>query len=316
MRYFLALAEERHFGRAAARLHIAQPPLTRNIRALEEELGAELFRRTSKGAELTAAGQALLEEVPNVLSLAQRARERAMLAARGMSGRLDIGIFGSGMLDVIPRLIARFRDERPGVRVVLHNLTKMEQIVALRERRITVGFNRLVPAEPDLVIETVLREGLVVALYDSHPLAHKRRISLRDLDQQPLILYPNLPMAGLAEMVADAFRKEGVRLEVAQRVEDVLTCISLVACRFGVAVTTESTASLQLPGVVYRPLRSRHLRDIELSVIYRADDRSPILGAFLSGVHAYAAQLERDRAASRSAEARHPDSPRGRRLPR
>lgn len=292
MRHFIALAEERHFGRAAARLHMAQPPLTRSIRALEEELGTELFRRTPKGAELTAAGVALLEEAPNVLALAQRAREKAVLAARGMTGRLDIGIFGSAMLHVIPQLIARFRDERPGVRVVLHSLTKIEQIEALRDRRITVGFNRLVPPEPGIRVETVMREGLVVALYEGHPLAGKEEITLRDLDQQPLILYPNVPIAGLAEMVANGFRDEGVRLEVAQRVEDVLTCVALVACRFGVAITTASAANLTLPGVVFRRLRSRRLRDIELSVLYRADDPSPILSAFLTGVHEFAASIE------------------------
>jgi DNA-binding transcriptional LysR family regulator len=114
MRYFLALAEELNFGRAAARLHMAQPPLTRQIRAIEEELGTELFVRTPKGVELTAAGQTLLDEVPNILSLAERARERTQRAGQGLTGQLDVGIFGSGVLDVIPRLLAAFHQARPG----------------------------------------------------------------------------------------------------------------------------------------------------------------------------------------------------------
>lgn len=288
MRYFLALAEELHFGRAAERLHMAQPPLTRQIRALEEELGTPLFHRTPKGAELTAAGQALLEEVPNVLALATRAREKTRLAGQGLLGQLDVGIFGSGILSVIPQLLAEFHRERPQVRIALHNQTKAEQIQALRERRITVGFNRLVPSQPDIVVETVLRERLIVGLYEGHRLCMQPEIRLQDLDNEPMILYPNIPMRGLAQEVAGAFQRDGVRLHVAQEVEDVFTCIALVASGFGLCVTTASAASLQLPGVVYRPLHSEHLHDIELSCLYRRDDRSPILQAFLAGVRAFA----------------------------
>ena len=199
MRYFLALAEERNFTRAAERLHMAQPPLTRQIRTLEDELGAMLFVRTSKGVDLTEAGQALLDEVPNLLSLAQRARERTVAASQGLSGRLDVGIFGSGVLDVIPRILARFHAERPEVKIVLHNLTKTEQIEALRERRISVGFNRLLPPEDDLKVETILRETMAVALPETHRLARQKEIRIADLSDQPMILYPRLPIAGLAQ---------------------------------------------------------------------------------------------------------------------
>jgi len=209
MKYFLALAQELHFGRAAQRLHMAQPPLTRQIRGLEEELGAELFLRTPKGVELTAAGQTLLDEVPNILSLAQRASERTRLAGQGLIGRLDVGIFGSGVLDVIPRLLADFHRERPAVRLELHNMTKAQQLQALRERRITVGFNRLVQAEPGLGVQIVLREPLVVGLPETHPLSARAQIDLRDLSGVPMILYPNAPLPGLAQEVASAFAREG-----------------------------------------------------------------------------------------------------------
>lgn len=288
MRYFLALAEERNFGRAAERLHMAQPPLTRQIRALEEELDTVLFLRTPKGVELTAAGETLLDEVPNLLQLAQRARDRTRLAGQGQIGRLDVGIFGSGILDVIPRMLARFHAERPEVKIELHNLTKAEQLVALRERRISVGFNRLVPPEDDLVVETVLRERMVVGLPEGHRLCAQNEISILDMDDEPLILYPNVPMRGLAQEVMGAFRSAGVRLRVEQEVEDVLTCVALVASGFGLCVTTESTASLRLPGVAYRPLRCDTLRDIELSCLYRRNDSAPILAAFLAVVRDFA----------------------------
>ena len=287
MRYFLALAEERNFTRAAERLHMAQPPLTRQIRALEEELGATLFVRTSKGVDLTEAGQALLDEVPNLLSLAQRARERTVAASQGLSGRLDVGIFGSGVLDVIPRILARFHAERPEVKIVLHNLTKTQQIEALRERRISVGFNRLVPPEDDLRVETILRESMAVALPAKHPLTRHKEIHITDLSDEPMILYPRLPIAGLAQQVIQAFNREKSILRVEQEVEDVLTAIALVAGGFGLCITASSTASLRLPGVVYRPLISNHLREIELSCLYRQLDESPLLAAFLSVVRQF-----------------------------
>lgn len=293
MRYFLAVAEERHFGRAAARLHMAQPPLSRQIKALEERLDAQLFVRTPKGVELTAAGQTLLDEVPNVLTLAQRARERAWRAGQGRTGRLDVGLFGSGVLDVIPRMLARFHAERPDVKIVLHNLTKAEQLQALRERRLSIGFNRLVPHDADLVIENVLRERLVVAMHESDALARLERIPIKSLDGLPLILYPNVPMRGLAQEVVDAMRREGAQPNIEQEVEDVLTAVALVAGGFGVAVTTQSATSLRLPGVVFRPLESRTLRNVELSCLYRKGDPSPVLQAFLDVVRAFARDRKR-----------------------
>jgi DNA-binding transcriptional LysR family regulator len=291
LRYFLAVAEERNFTRAAERLHMAQPPLTRQIQALEEDIGAPLFVRTARGVTLTEAGNALLAEVPNLLSLTQRAKERALLASEGQSGRLDIGIFGSGVLDVIPRILARFHAQRPEVRIVLHSLNKGEQVQALRERRISVGFNRLVQPDVDLMVEEVLRESMTVALPAHHPLAKQEAVTIPDLSGYPLILYPRLPIAGLAQQVMQAFNREKSVLRVEQEVEDVLTAIALVAGGFGACVTTASTASLRLPGVVYRPLVSKHLFEIELSCLYRQSDESPVLSAFVDVVREFSAKV-------------------------
>ncbi|MCX4162566.1 MULTISPECIES: LysR family transcriptional regulator [Paraburkholderia] len=282
MRYFLALAEELNFGRAAERLHITQPPLTRNIHALEEELGAQLFVRSSKGTELTEAGKALLAEVPNILGLSKRAAELAKLAGQGLTGRLDVGIFSSGVLNVIPRLLAEFHTQRPNIKIGLHNMSKTEQIVALRERRITIGFNRLVPDEPDIEVDWVQREPFLVALYEGHPLCSRKVITLKDMHDQPMIVYPNAPVYGLAQQVAAAFREEGYGLRIEQEVEDVVTCIALVASRFGICITTESAANLRLPGVVYKPLKSSVLKQIELNCLYRRGDSSAVLQAFLT----------------------------------
>ena len=284
MRYFQVLAEELNFGRAAARLHMAQPPLTRQIQALEHELGAVLFERTPRGVLLTIAGQTLYDEVPNILSLVARARSRTEQAGQGRLGRIDVGIFGASILNVIPRVLSRFRAEHPEVELFLHTMTKAEQIEALRERRITVGFNRLVPNEPDIAFSIVLRERYLVALPASHRLCAKAEITLTDMAGEPLILYPNLPMPGLAQQVLAAFAREGLAVRVVQQVEDILTSIALVSSGFGLCITTVSAASLQLPHVEYRPLKSQSLHDIDLSCLYRRDDKSPILRQFLAVV--------------------------------
>lgn len=291
IRYFLALAEELNFTRAAERLHMAQPPLTRQIRALEDDLGYALFTRTARGVTLTDAGLALKEDLPKVLAMTDSALERALRASRGQIGRLDVGIFGSAVLDVIPRLLARFHALQPEVRIVLHNLSKAEQMQALRERRISVGFNRLVPPEEDLAIETVMREPLVVALPQHHPLASRAALNLSDLEGQPVILYPNLPLPGLAQEIMQAFGREGIALNVEHEVEEVVTAIALVAGGFGVCVTSASTAALRLPGVVYVPLHSAHLAEIELSCLYLRSNTSAVLAAFLEQVRTFSQEV-------------------------
>jgi DNA-binding transcriptional LysR family regulator len=148
----------------------------------------------------------------------------------------------------------------------------------------------MVPPEDDLVVETVLRERLVVALPERHPLAARGRLVLADLDDQPMILYPNLPLPGLAQRVKQAFQRERLRLRIEQEVEDVLTSVALVAGGFGLCVTVESSTSLRLPGVAWRPLDNEVLRDIELACLYRKGDASPVLAAFLDVVHTFAKQ--------------------------
>ncbi|MFC6283056.1 MULTISPECIES: LysR substrate-binding domain-containing protein [Polaromonas] len=287
MRYFTTLAQERNFHRAAERLHMTQPPLTRQIRMLEDEVGAPLFIRTAKGVELTDAGQTLFDDAPKVLALAQLATDRAKRTGAGLLGQLDVGIFGSGVLNVIPKILAAFHAARPDVKIRLHNMTKGEQIEALRERRITIGFHRLPPAEKDLKVHLVLREPMLVGLFEGHPLCAKKTISLQDLEDQPMILYPNTPMRGMAQEIISAFQKEKVRLCIEQEVEDVTTCVALVSGRFGLCITTESGGNLRLPGMVYRPLKSRFLKDIELSCIHNANDKSPVLAALLQVIRKF-----------------------------
>lgn len=290
LKSFVVLAEELNFSRAAVRLHISQPPLTRQIQLMESELGALLFERLPKGLALTAAGRTLLDDARRMLGLMDAAKDRAAQAGRGELGRLDVGIFGSAIFHHIPRLLLQFRSLYPNVQINLHEQTKAEQIQALRERRLTIGFNRHVRPAPDLVVETVYQEPLLVALHGAHPLAQQAAISVRELSQQPLILYPNNTREGFADHVLSMFYHEGLQARVELEVKDVVTAVALVSSGFGLCVTPEAASSLQLPGVVYRPLKAEPAPTVELVCLYRRDDVSPVLTAFLETVRQFQPQ--------------------------
>ena len=282
LRYFIAVAEEQNIGRAAARLHISQPPLTRQIQQLEEELGVLLFTRTPRGMELTPAGEQLLEEARNIRALVEQATERTQRAGQGKLGRLDVGIFGSAIIDIIPKLLEAFRGAYPDVKVVLHSMNKNEQIEALRQRRINIGFNRIITPLPDIASELVSTESLLLAINASHPLAEKTVVPFQSLADHPLVMFPAGSRPGLIDKVFGLCQQVGFVPQVSQEVGDVISAIALVARGFGACLVSQSTSVLSLPGVVYRPLSG--LPDnaqIDLSCIFRADDRSPILEAFL-----------------------------------
>jgi len=288
LRYFIAVAEEENIGRAAARLHISQPPLTRQIQQLEEELGVMLFTRTPRGMVLTQAGELFLAEARNIRALVEQATERTQRAGQGKLGRLDVGIFGSGILDAIPKLLLAFRNQHPDVKVVLHTMTKAEQIEALRQRRITVGFNRMVAGLDDLAVQQVATESLLLALPVDHPLAAHEAIDFGDLRHHPMILFPTGARPSFIDKVIGLCVESGFQPQISQEVGDAVTGVALVASGFGVCMVPESATTLQFPGVVYRPFLNAGANFVvDLSCIYRKDDQSPILAEFLRTVDEY-----------------------------
>jgi len=282
-RYFIAVAEEKNLGRAATRLHMSQPPLTRQIQAIEDELAVKLFNRTPRGMELTEAGEVLYDEAYNVLSVMEQAAERTQRAGQGKLGRLDVAIFGSAILDTIPRLLLAFRSAYPDVNIVLHNMGKAEQIEALRQRRINVGFNRLLEPEKDLHTELVTREDIVVAVSNTHPLAAREKVYFENLEPHRFILYPTVGRPGFVDMVIGLCKDYGFMPKISQEVGDAITGVALVASGFGITLLPESATAVTLPGVVYRKISD--LPDqarVDLSCIYRKNDQSPILNEFLT----------------------------------
>ncbi|MEK8048726.1 LysR family transcriptional regulator [Ideonella sp. DXS22W] len=284
LRYFVCVADEQNIGRAALRLHISQPPLTRQIQQLEEQLGAQLFRRTSRGVALTDAGRVLYDDARNILAMAERAAERTHKAAQGLLGRVDVAIFGSAIFGAIPMLLRRFREAYPEVSIVLHTMSKEEQLDALHHQRITLAFNRLMRPVDGLVSETLLTEPLYVAMPSGHPLSARTAVTLQELEGQPMVLYPTGSRPSFLDRVLAMCRDAGFAPQVAQEVSDAVHAVALVATGFGVCLVPHSATAMALPGVVYRPLHHPPQSRVDLCCIYREDDASEILQALLGSM--------------------------------
>ncbi|PPC74269.1 LysR family transcriptional regulator [Pokkaliibacter plantistimulans] len=280
----LTVREELNFNRAAERLHITQPALSRQIQQLEGSIPAVLFERSSKRVDLTEAGRNFYHHALRIVSELQAAARESRLLSQGQQGTLAIGIFGSSILDLVPQVLKQFSARYPDVNVALHPMDKDMQIQALRERRLTVGFNRLVPAEPDIEQEYVRTEPLMVAMADTHPLADAASIRMEEILQQPLILYPRGVRRSLVMQVFKLFDEYNATPVVAQEVTDVTTAVALVAGGLGITILPRAASNLRLPGVIYKPLISRGAAinsSIELICMYRRGDTSPILNGFL-----------------------------------
>ncbi|MBB1486968.1 LysR substrate-binding domain-containing protein [Oceanospirillum sediminis] len=291
LKYFEAVAEEKHIGRAAKLLHISQPPLTRQIHQLEEELDVVLFNRTPKGMELTDAGELFRQEVKNIFALIDQATERTQKAGRGELGRLDIATFGSGILDSIPQVLLAFKKAYPEVSIVLHQMDKGEQIKALRQKRISLGFNRILSPLPDIRSELVTTEALLLAVNTSDSMANMTHVPFDSLRDKPLILYPTSNRPSFVDKIYRLCQLSGFSPVVSQEVGDAVTAVALVASGFGSCIVPESATVLSLPGVIYKPfINAPDESSVDLSCIYRKGDNSPLLKAFLKIVIHYRMQ--------------------------
>lgn len=282
--YFVAVAEERHLGRAAARLGMSEPPLTRHIKSLEQDLGVALFVRSARGMTLTQAGEALWRDAKGMFSLMDQAAERARRAAWGQMGRLNIGLYGSGVFGEVPALLSQFRRTHPDVDLSFHYAQTPEQVTALRQGRVLIVFERLLPSnEPDLEIEFVAREPLLVAMCESHPLARRRRLRVRELEGQKIILGSS-PVAAAA--ATEMCQRHGFQPQFAPAAGD-LVMASLLACLGGgVALVPRSITRVGFPGIVYRPLEADPAAFMDLHCYYVRGERSPLLHALLDTVRA------------------------------
>ena len=280
LRYFVAVAQELHFGRAATRLHMAQPPLSQQIRQLEEEIGVQLLARTKRRVELTAAGAVFLRDALAILENVGAATTRAQRAALGEWGWLGVGFVGSATYDILPVILRRFREIHPDVELVLDELGGEEQEEALRDKRVHIGFTRASNTAPGIVLETLLQEPLLVALPATHPLAGRDSVHLLDLAAQPFVLFRQSSPYSYGESIVRICEAAGFTPRLAQSVGEMQTAIGLVCAGIGVTLVPGTVRNLQREGVTYLPLAAP-APTIALNLIYRADDNSPLLNHFL-----------------------------------
>ena len=284
LRYFVAVAEELHFGQAAARLHVAQPPLSRQIQLLERELGVSLFIRRNRRVELTTAGEVFLEGARQTLATAEIAAHDAQRAERGEIGRLALGFVGSAAYAVLPSLLRAFRVRYPEVELSLQAMTTQEQVAAFQQRRIQAGILRPPVGERMLALHTVVREPLVVALPESHALARHERVPLAALADEPLILYPRADGPGVHDAIVNLCRQAGFTPRIVQEAGEMQTIAGLVAGGIGIALVIAAFEYLHSWGVTYRPV-ANDIPSWELALAWRHDEVSTVVRAFLSTAH-------------------------------
>lgn len=278
LRYFVAVAEERHFGRAAERLHMAQPPLSQQIRQLEAELGLTLLTRTTRRVDLTPAGAAYLERAREILGAVDAAAHEAASIASGRRGRLLIGCVGSATYSLLPALARTLRAELPEVEFGFRGeMLSPDQAAALTDGTLDLGLLRPLPTgnSGSLSITHLRQENLLVAMPRDHRFAGRRRVRIADLDGEGLVIHAGGGRSAMNAMIQELFDSAGIRSHIAHEVAETSTLVTFVAAGLGIAIVPEPTAALAVPGVVYVPLTGTP--GVELVAATRAGDESPLI---------------------------------------
>jgi DNA-binding transcriptional LysR family regulator len=286
LKYFVAVAEELNFTRAAKKLNIAQPPLSQQIRALEVEVGVTLLNRTKRHVEMTDAGQTFLNEARLALAQAQHSIEAARRTSRGEVGKLSIGFVPAADLRVLPRIIPEFRRKFPDVNVSVHSLTSVNQVAALRAGRIDVGilvepFDFGLKSDQDFVVDELFRDRFVVAMQASNPMAKKTRIALSRLSEEPFILYRReIAPAYYDNVIMGMFREAGFSPKLSQSADHVQTILGLVASGLGVSVLPASVTAVTRKEIAYLMLE-KPIAYSKLVTIYNRSNENAALREFL-----------------------------------
>lgn len=283
IRYFLAVAEERHFTRAAAKVGIGQPPLSQQIKDLEREVGAALFHRLAHGAELTEAGKAFLAAVKEMPLIAERATAAARRAARGETGSLRVGFTASATFNVVvPSTIRAFRRAYPDIDLTLEEANTAPLITRLREGTLDTAFLRPGAAGTDeLQVRRLSEEPMVVALPKRHHAAAFEQIDLALLKDDPFLLFPRETAPTLYDTVVDACRKAGFEPIIGQLVPHVASIVNLVAAELGVSIVPASMMQVRVTGIAYRQIAGQSPMT-QLALAYRRGETSPVLRNFIA----------------------------------
>lgn len=282
LKYFIAVAEERSFSRAALRLHVSQPPLSTQLKALEDELGVRLLDRTNRGVSLTAAGQVFFDEMRAVLARLERGKEMARNAGRGDVGTLSIGFVSIADYGILPPALKEFRSLYPRVEVHLHELTTDAQMREIRAARLDLGIGIGPLDAPDLHFEPVAQELLLLAAPTGHRLTRGDKVvDLKALANESFIVPPRDIAPGLFDLIIGQCRAAGFAPRITQQARQMQTVISLVACGMGFALVPASVQNLRRQGVQYRPLQGP-AATIELGILRPRDDDDPVSRNFVA----------------------------------
>ncbi len=270
LRYFLAVAEELHFTRAAERLGIGQPPLSQQIQSLEREIGTPLFRRLPRGVELTDAGRSFQQDAQAIIDDAERATDRARRVARGELGRIRVGMINSAPFHpFIPRVIREFRRLYPNVALSLQENSTPALAQAIRDDQIDIAFVRPLLGESDgLQVRNLFDEDVVIALPSGHALARRQRLPLLSLSLEPFVLFPRAVGSGLYDDIIAVCRKVGFSPRIVQETLQVTSIVNLVAAGLGVSLVPASMQQVHTDGVTYRPISGPRPK-ARMSLIYR-----------------------------------------------
>lgn len=286
LRYFRAVAEELHFGRAAERLHIAQPPLSQQIRQLERELDVELFIRSTRKVELTPAGQAYLKRVTAILESVDDAGEQASRVASGMEGQLAIGCVGSATYSVLPQLVRALRLELPHIEVsVRGEMLAPAQIAALLAGEIQIALLRPPVQHPDIATTTLRRDRLIAVLPEGHRLADAEHLRVDEFVGEDFIAHAGQGLSVMGGLLAAICADAGFMPRIQHEVRETSTLVTLVAAGLGVAIVPAPTAALDIAGVRFIPLTPSSL-GIDLEVAWHADSASPAVARALEVLRA------------------------------
>ena len=279
MRYFIMVAEELNFSRAAERLRMAQPPLSQEIRKLEEELGVQLFHRTKRMVELTDAGKIFLAGCKQTLLQLEKTINETQLAAEGKIGNLIIGFVDS--TEIVIEVLNKFRACFPKINLSLHEMTTEQQLKALYEKQIHIGFIRSEQNNDTLASEVCSEESLRLVLHKDHPLGSLPEIPIQLIMNEPFIMFPRHLGPNFYDLIISYFWGHGISLNVVQEAIQMQTIVNLVATGMGISVVPSSVESYKHPEVIYKKFKETTPK-INLYVGWRQDEKSTIVDHFLT----------------------------------
>lgn len=280
LRYFVAVAEELNFRRAAERLHVAQPALSAQIKNLESELGVRLFDRTTRSVSLTQTGQVFLTEARGILGATTHAEQLVRKAEHGLVGTLRVGVITPATGPLLAKVLRHFHQKYPGVTLSLSALTSVEQLRRLRANELDAGLLRPPAASPELEMRFVEQAPMVLAAPAGHRLAKKRSLDWKDFNGEGLVMIHPDQQHSFYDPFIGACVKAGAKTHVAQYAQDVQIKMWLISAGFGIAPVTATLEEIRRPGVVFRPLPPG-LPAIQTALVWRRLDASPVVKNFL-----------------------------------